>query len=45
MDVTHRMADLEPGRRLHYVTAAEGERTIVLLPRLPADLVAVALRT
>jgi pimeloyl-ACP methyl ester carboxylesterase len=35
MDVTHGMADLEPGVRLHYVTAGEGERTIVLLHGFP----------
>ena len=31
MDLAHGVADVEPGLRLHYVTAGEGERTIVLL--------------
>jgi pimeloyl-ACP methyl ester carboxylesterase len=32
---THGMADIEPGLRLHYVTAGGGERTIVLLHGFP----------
>jgi hypothetical protein len=32
---THGMAEIEPGLRFHYVTAGEGERTIVLLHGFP----------
>ncbi|GAA1360806.1 alpha/beta fold hydrolase [Streptomyces beijiangensis] len=34
-DLTHGMADIEPGLRLHYVTAGDGERTVVLLHGFP----------
>jgi pimeloyl-ACP methyl ester carboxylesterase len=32
---THGMADIEPGLRLHYVTAGDGPRTVVLLHGFP----------
>jgi hypothetical protein len=32
---THAMADIEPSLRLHYVTAGQGERTMVLLHGFP----------
>ena len=35
MDIQHGMADIEPGLRLHYVTAGAGQRTIVLLHGFP----------
>jgi pimeloyl-ACP methyl ester carboxylesterase len=31
----HGMAEIEPGLRLHYVEAGEGERTLVLLHGFP----------
>jgi pimeloyl-ACP methyl ester carboxylesterase len=33
--MTHGMAQIEPGLRLHYVVAGEGERTVVLLHGFP----------
>jgi pimeloyl-ACP methyl ester carboxylesterase len=33
--MTHGMADIEPGLRLHYVTEGEGPRTVVLLHGFP----------
>jgi hypothetical protein len=33
--VTHAIADIEPGLRLHFVTAGYGERTAVLLHGFP----------
>ena len=35
MAFTHGMADVEPGVRLHYVAAGEGDRTAVLLHGFP----------
>jgi pimeloyl-ACP methyl ester carboxylesterase len=35
IDVTHGMADIEPGLRLHFTTAGRGTRTIVLLHGFP----------
>ncbi|MFG3253838.1 alpha/beta fold hydrolase [Streptomyces sp. NPDC048172] len=35
LDLTHGMADIEPGLRLHYVTAGTGPRTAVLLHGFP----------
>jgi len=32
---THGMAEIEPGLRLHYVTAGTGPRTVVLLHGVP----------
>jgi pimeloyl-ACP methyl ester carboxylesterase len=34
-DVSHGMADIEPGLRLHYATAGGGPRTVVLLHGFP----------
>jgi pimeloyl-ACP methyl ester carboxylesterase len=34
-ELTHGMADIEPGVRLHYVTAGDGPRTIVLIHGFP----------
>lgn len=33
--LTHGMADIEPGLRLHFVSAGDGERTVVLLHGFP----------
>jgi pimeloyl-ACP methyl ester carboxylesterase len=33
--LTHGMADVEPGVRIHYVLAGEGSRTVVLLHGFP----------
>ena len=42
MDVTHGMADIEPGLRLHYVDRGDGPAHDRAAARLPADVVAVA---
>ena len=35
MELTHAMANVEPGLRLHYVTAGDGPRVVVLLHGFP----------
>ena len=35
MTLTHGLAEVEPGLRLHYVTAGTGERVVVLVHGFP----------
>ena len=35
MELAHAMADIERGLRLHYVTAGDGQRVVVLLHGFP----------
>jgi pimeloyl-ACP methyl ester carboxylesterase len=34
-NIKHGTAEIEPGTRIHYVTAGEGQRTVVLLHGFP----------